>query len=84
MRLPIHDHQLATDFGFPLPLVGRSVANVQRLKVNPLEHPADVRVIIDADHHLALAAPHEVGHSLVVVEGEVDAVAGGLPVRWSM
>lgn len=43
--------------------------------------PADVRVIVDADQHLALATPHEVGHPLVVIEGEVDSVAGGLPFR---
>lgn len=46
-----------------------------------LEHPPDVRVVIDADHHLPLAAPHEVGHTLVVLEGEIHPIALGLPVR---
>ena len=46
-----------------------------------VEHAADVWMVVDADHHPALAATHEVGHSLVVLEREVHAVAGGLPVR---
>lgn len=41
----------------------------------------DVRVVIDADHHPAFAAPHEVSHAFVLLEGEVDAITGGLPVR---
>jgi len=47
-----------------------------------LEHTADVRMIVDADHHLAFAAVHKVSHPLVIFEREVDSVAGGLPVRW--
>lgn len=50
-------------------------------EVEAIEGSADVRVIVDADHYPALAAPHEVGHPLVLLEREVDAVAGGLPVR---
>ena len=45
-----------------------------------VEGASDVRVVVNADHHLALAATHEIGHALVLLEGEVDAVAGGLPV----
>lgn len=45
------------------------------------KHAADVRVIVDADHHLAFTAAHEVGHLLVVLERKVHAVAGALPVR---
>lgn len=46
-----------------------------------IEYLPDARVVVDADHHLALAPAHEVGHALVLIEGEGDAVAGGLPVR---
>lgn len=45
------------------------------------EYTPDVRMIVDADHHLALAAPHEVGHPLVLFERKSDTVAGGLPLR---
>lgn len=38
-------------------------------------------VVIDADQHLALAPAHEVGHVLLLVKGEIDATAGGLPIR---
>jgi hypothetical protein len=38
-------------------------------------------MVVDAEHHLALAATHEVGHPLVVLERKVHSVAGGLPVR---
>lgn len=66
------------------PAAGCCVADVQTLKVETSEHPPDVRVVIDADHHPALAAPHEVGHALVLLEREVDSIAGGLPVGGSM
>ncbi len=46
-----------------------------------LEHPTDVWVIVNADHHLAFATAHELGHPFVVLEWEVNAIAGGLPVR---
>jgi hypothetical protein len=49
--------------------------------VEARKHTPYVWVVVDADHHLALAATHEVGHSLVVLEWKVNAVAGGLPVR---
>lgn len=45
------------------------------------EHTADVRMIVDADHHLSFAPAHEVGHPFVVLKRKVDAIAGGLPVR---
>lgn len=45
------------------------------------EHATDVGVVVDADHYLALAAAHEVGHPFVALERKVDAIAGGLPVR---
>lgn len=38
-------------------------------------------MVVDADHYPALAPAHKVGHTLVRFEGEVDAIAGGLPVR---
>lgn len=81
-RLPVHNYQLPTHLGLSLTLVCVAVANVQRLEVKALEHAADVRVVVDANHHLAFAAPHEVGHALVVFERKVHAIAGGLPVRW--
>lgn len=46
-----------------------------------VEGSPDVQVVVDADHHLALAPTHEVGHVLVLLEGEVDAIAGSLPLR---
>jgi len=38
--------------------------------VEAVEGAPDVRVIVDADHHLALAAAHEVGHALVLLKRE--------------
>ena len=81
-RLPVHDHQFTAELGAPLPLVGCGVADVQSLEVEALEHAADVRVVVNAHHHLAFAAPHEVGHSFVVLKWKVHSVACGLPVRW--
>lgn len=46
-----------------------------------LKCPPDVWMVVDADHHPALAAPHEVSHALVLLVREIQAVAGGLPVR---
>lgn len=46
-----------------------------------LEHTPDVRMIVDADHDLALAPAHEVGHLLVLLEREVDPIPLSLPVR---
>lgn len=46
-----------------------------------IEDAPDVRVIVDADHHLALTPAHEVGHALILLEKEIHAIAGGLPVR---
>lgn len=79
--LPIHDHQLTPNLRFSLALVAVAVANTQCLEVETSEHTADVRVIVNTDHHPTFAAPHEIGHSLVIVERKIYAVAGGLPVR---
>ena len=49
--------------------------------MKPRKHPPNVRVVVDADHHLAFAAPHKVSHALVVFKREVDAVASSLLVR---
>src|SRR5450830_1591039 len=65
-----------------MPLIGRRVPNIQHLEVEALEHTPNVRMIVDADHHPALAAPHEVGHPLVVLKRKVDSIAGSLTVRW--
>jgi len=66
---------------FPLSLIRRRIPNIQRLKMKPGKHPPNIRMVIDADHHLALTPAHEVGHALVVFKREVDAVARRLPVR---
>lgn len=80
-RLPIHYNQLSAQFDLTLPLVGIAVADIQGLKVKALEHSTNIWMVIDADHHLAFAAPHEVGHPLVILERKVHAIASGLPVR---
>lgn len=46
-----------------------------------LEHATDVRVVVDADHHLAFAPPHEVSHPFIVLKRKVHAITSGLPVR---
>ena len=46
-----------------------------------IEHAANVRMVVDADHHLAFATAHEIGHPLIVFERKVHAIASGLPVR---
>lgn len=81
VRFPIHDHQFPTHFSLPLTLVGVAITYIQRLEVKAVKHPPDVRVIVDADHHLAFAATHEVGHPRVVFKREVNAITGGLPIR---
>lgn len=80
-RLPVHNHQFTTDLGLVLTLIGVAVTDVQRLEMKAFEHPADFRMVVDADHHLAFAAPHEVGHTLVVLERKIHAIPGGLPIR---
>lgn len=37
-------------------------------------------MVVDADHHLALAAAHGLGHRLVLLKAEGDAIAFSLPV----
>jgi len=38
-------------------------------------------MIVNAYHHLASTATHEVDHPLIVLERKIHAVTGGLPVR---
>lgn len=64
-----------------MPQVRRAIANVQKLEVEAVEDSTDIEMVVDADHHPDLAAPQVVGHALVLLEWEVDAVAGGLPAR---
>ena len=45
------------------------------------KHAADVRVVVDADHHFAFTPTHEVGHPLIVLKRKVHAITSGLPVR---
>lgn len=82
LGLPVHDHQLTGDIGHADPRFCRGVADIRCLEVEAVERPPDVRVVVDADHHPPLGAPHEVGHTLVLLGWKVDAVAVGLPVRW--
>lgn len=62
--------------------VGGAVLDIQPFHPEALERFPYVRVVVDADHHLALAAAHGLGQLLVLVEVERHAVAFGLPVRW--
>lgn len=41
----------------------------------------DIRVVVDTDHHPTLAPAHEVGHTLVLLERKIHAIASGLPIR---
>ena len=50
--------------------------------MKPRKHPPNIRMVVDADHHLAFAASHKISHALIVFKREVHAVASGLPVRW--
>ena len=54
LKLPIHDDSLARDFNLPLSLMGGRVANFSRLKMKPFKYSSNVRVVVNADHHLAL------------------------------
>lgn len=60
--MPICDDQLTGDISLALALVCVAVADLQAFDVEAVEGSPDVRVVVDADHHLALAAAHEVGH----------------------
>ena len=46
-----------------------------------IEGPPDIRMVVDTDHHFALASAHEVSHLLVFLEWEIEPITGGLPVR---
>src|SRR5260364_159922 len=39
-------------------------------------------MVIDRDHHLALAVAHDFGYTLILLEFEGDIVACHLPIRW--
>ncbi|KPB49741.1 hypothetical protein ALP73_05285 [Pseudomonas coronafaciens pv. garcae] len=80
-RLPIHYYELSTDHALGLSLIRRGVANIHQLKMEAVKNLPDVRVIVDAHHHLSFTSPHEVGHSLVVFEREIHAIASGFPIR---
>lgn len=45
-----------------------------------IERSADVWVVIEADHHPALATTHELRHVLVLLEWEIHAISGSLPI----
>ena len=81
LRLPIHDDQLPGNLSLPLPLVRGRVPDLSRLKVKPFKHTPYIRVVVDADHHFAFAATHEVSHAFVVFKREIHAVASSLLVR---
>lgn len=46
-----------------------------------IEHPPNVWVVVDANHHLPFAATRESGHALIVFKRKIHAIAGRLPVR---
>lgn len=46
-----------------------------------LEHPPNIRMVVDANHHLSFTAPHEAGHTLVILKGKIHPIASGLPIR---
>lgn len=46
-----------------------------------IEHPANIRMVVDADHDLTFATPHDVSHPLIILKRKVHTVTGGLPVR---
>jgi hypothetical protein len=58
-----------------------AVPNVQAFHVVAGESLADIGVVVNAHHHPALAAPHELGHRQVLLEREVHAVPLGFPIR---
>ena len=80
--VPVHDNQFAGHLCLGLPLIGVAVADVQALEVEAVEDTPDVRVVVNADHHLALTPAHEIGHTFVLLEGsprfvhKAEATAG--------
>ena len=79
-RHPVHHYQLTRHLSLPLPLIRGRVPDLGALKMKPFKHPPNVRMVVDADHHLAFAATHKDGHALVVFKRKFDAIACGLPV----
>ncbi len=49
--------------------------------MEPFKQASYVRVVIDADHHLSFACPHEISHALVVLERKIYTIPSRLPVR---
>src|SRR5690606_30196959 len=75
--VPVLDDQLACRF----PALARDrVADLERDQGEPLEHPPDLGVVVDGQHHLALGATHPGGHALVLLERELHAITLRLPV----
>lgn len=66
---------ITSRIGLSLALVGATVTAVQVLEVEAVEDAPDVWAVVDTDHYAALAALHEVGHTLVFFKREVNAVA---------
>ena len=81
-RKPVHDDQLSCFFRPTDMHVGVTVADIQALIMEATEHSSNIRLIIDTDHHPALASPHKLSHALVLLEREVHTIASGLPVEW--
>lgn len=79
--MPIRDNQFSGSLRLAQALICVAVTDIQKLKVKTFEDAPDVRMIVDADHHPTLAAAHEVGHELVVLEWKIHPIACGLPVR---
>lgn len=66
--------QLTSESGFALSRICGAIADIQRLKPTPFKHSPDIRVIVDANHHFALACPNEVGNSLVFIKAKLGPV----------
>jgi len=79
MRIIVGDNQFAALCSGAMP-VSQGVLDVHRLDVQIREHAADRRVIVEADHHLALHGLGQRGHADVLIELERDAIAFGLPI----
>ena len=65
-RLPIQNHKLARSLRAPLAIIGIAVADIYHLEMEAFKDMTDVWVIVDADHHPALAPPQKLSHLAVI------------------
>ena len=57
------------------------VADLDVLDREALEDLSHLRVVVDGEDRLAFHGPHVLGHEVVLLDAEGDAVTFGLPVR---